>query len=327
MSTPLNENRPQPRIRCAQEDFYGVSEAVIDSLEEHLPKFEAYSSRYSATTVTNLRTELLVARALPAEGARTARHAMLRMGLDEKRASGIRLMLQLETLIREAFGAEMLEQQKHVAGFDLYDDAYHSEWNSMEGMLIQANTYVTDNAAVLTADGGMPVGFAAALNGAKTDFSAQLRQFVEEEEIARRGTDAKIEANNALYDKIITLCSDGRRIFWDSAAIREEFTYETVLGLVRSVVSTHRVNGFVVRTADGSAVIDAKVLMEELRPDGSYAPGVEVRTDLNGEFRYASVRNGRFRLSAGADGLETVRKGIEVDGGPLTVDFSLGAVV
>jgi hypothetical protein len=323
MSIPLNERRPVSRIRCGQEDFYGVAEAILRSYEEHKDRFMSYSGRYTPTTGTLLRAELSAARQLPSDEVRTARHAILRKGLDRLRADGLRRMLQLETFIRDAFGPALLDMKKQEAGFDLYDKAYNRDWNSMKGMLVAAGIFIADNLEALTTIGGMVAGSEAGLNDLKDEFSLQLTLFVKEEERARRGTDEKIRANNVLYEKIILMCSDGRKIFWDKGAIREEFTYEAVLHLVRGLVPRHGVGGTVKGAHDGIAVVNGTVLLEELLPDGTSGPVRTVRTNRDGLYKFKRVRAGRYRLTATGEGLEPERRMITVEDRSLVVDFGL----
>jgi hypothetical protein len=92
--------------------------------------------------------------------------------------------------------------------------------------------FIAENATVLTDDGGMPATFAPAFNALRVDFETHHQAFLQAEEVAKGLTDMKVEANNALYKKLMRMFKDGQRVFRKQAAIREQFVMERVLELI-----------------------------------------------------------------------------------------------
>ncbi|MBL7779120.1 MAG: hypothetical protein JNK66_12610, partial [Chitinophagales bacterium] len=67
---------------------------------------------------------------------------------------------------------------------------------------------------------------------AATEFEQVYAAFMDARQDAQQETDAKIEANNAIYADGRVMMEDGKHIFRNNASVRERFTWERILALV-----------------------------------------------------------------------------------------------
>jgi len=318
----MENDRAAARYGTGQQELYTVAEAVADSYTEHNAEFILYNGLYTATTGTDLRAEVAAARALPENPTRLASQKILKRALGKRAVDCLVLFNQLTTAIREGFDEEDYDDRLQEAGHDNYAEAQNEDWEAVQALMDDSTQFVTAYAAELTA-GGLPATFAANLGAARTAFATAHGIYLQKREWNSGMTDQKLEANNAIYQKVINMCKDGQKIFRLQAAVRDEFTFEKVLALVQGSTTRHSVSGLVTRAADGSVVIAALLRLSRLQLDGSVSSTVEVKTDIDGRYKLNDVVNGRYKLTVTADGLVSESRELEVEDGPEVEDFSL----
>jgi len=322
MSTQ-NIPRPTAEYHCSQPELYATSNVIAGSYTQHKERFKAKSTKYTDTTGTDLKAMIRDAQLLPDEARRNAEHAGLRIELGPLAVTCLDKWQMLEGYIRDGYAPSLHEVEWAKAGKTHYAEAAADDWEQVSLLMSDGAEYIGDNTAALTT-GGMIVDFDLEFAAAATAFNNKLDAYKQAEESAREDTDVKLNANNAIYAEVMRICEDGKKFFKDNGAIREEFTFDTVLELVRGNLRTHKVSGNVKRATDNTVVVNGKMVLQKQLPDGSYGPGIERKTDLAGNYLYTEVRNGQYLLSAGGDGLETQTKTITVEDGPVVVDFVLG---
>lgn len=321
MST-MNSERPRPEYGCGQQDLYTVCDTIAISLEAHTAAFEAYSTNYTSTSGPDLRGAVKSARELPDEAQREADHSILRKELVDMKDSCLEVWQQLTSYIRDGFDKEVYKEQLNAAGHGYYASAQNEDWDDVNGLMQAGAGYISDNAAKLTG-GGMPTGFDVTFDTAKSNFAVKYEAFLQSLEASKVATDEKVNANNKIYRDTVRVCEDGKRIFRKSAAVREEFTFDVVLALVRSNVVKHGVSGLVTQAVDGSVVGQVDVLLEKLLDDGTYSETGNVLTDNAGMYKFNGIADGDYRLTVSKSGFVTQQRMIVVDGGPVEEDFVL----
>ena len=320
MST-MNTERPRPEYNCGMQDLYTVCEMVATTFLAHATSFEAYSTQYSSTTGTDLQAAVLSARALPGEAQRDSEHSILRKEMIVLKDDCLVVWQQLTSYIRDGFSKDVYQDQLNAAGHGYYASAQNEDWDNVKGLMLDGANYILAKTGELTA-GGMPAGFGAIYTGAKDVFERRYDLFLQSLEASKVGTDNKVNANNLIYREAIRICEDGKRIFRKEPAIRDEFTFDTVLDLVRKTTEKHGVSGVVSASADGTVLGQADVTLEQHLPDGLYdLVGNQLTTNVGG-FKF-SVADGSYRITVSKAGFVSEEQLIEVDGGPLVVDFSL----
>jgi len=225
MST-MNSSRPQPAYPCGQQDLYTLIETGWRSYEEHLPAFSTYKTFYTQTTADNQLAALKSAREMPDEASREEVHKTLRKKLKQLAVGCTTQWSFLDGYIMDGFDEEHYQDKRMAAGHGYYRGAQQQDWESVKGLMTSGKLFIGSNLVVLTDDGGMPGGFETGFVTLQEDFEKKHQEFLQAEEQAKALTDAKIEANNALYRALTKMFRDGLRIFRRQAAIREQFMVE-----------------------------------------------------------------------------------------------------
>jgi hypothetical protein len=227
----LQSARPQREYSCGQEDLYTVVETGWGSYAQHLPRFEGHSSLYTAATGTGQIAALALARALPDEDSREEVHKTLRVQLKHLADDCLIKWSDMESFIRDGFAEDEYDNKIIAAGHNHYREAGRDDWDAVKALMQNGQTFLTANAAILSS-GGMLATFPPAFGLAKTSFETKYQAFIQAEEDTKVMTDQKIVANNGLYRALMKMFNDGKKLFRDAAAIREQFTFERVLALV-----------------------------------------------------------------------------------------------
>lgn len=211
--------------------MYTIAENGWTSYAEHLAVFASKKTTYIAQKGLDALAEVQTAKLLPDEAAREAQHILLRQ--DVVALSGVCRILweELDSLIRDSFAPEQYETRRNEAGHNYYERASQEDWEGVKGLMTAGNSFITAHTAVLTT-GGMPAGFALSFTDADVDFNAKYLEFIQSEELSKTLTDQKILANNAVHATLMAMFEDGKRYFRFDAAIREQFTFDTVWALI-----------------------------------------------------------------------------------------------
>lgn len=234
----LQSARPQREYPCGQQDLYTVVETGWASFIQHLSRFENLSTKYSVATATAQLAALQAARALPDEDNREEVHKTLRIEMKGLAETCLIKWSDMSSYIRDGFSEDVYENKRVAAGYNYYASAAHENWDDVKALMQDGLLFLNANTTVLTDDGGMPATFAADFEGAKDAFELKYQAYLQAEEEAKVLTDQKVIANNALYRALMKMFEDGKKIFREEAAIREQFTFDRVLNLVSGSTST-----------------------------------------------------------------------------------------
>lgn len=230
----LQSARPQRKYPCSQQDLYTIVETGWGNYAQYLPQFENRSTKYTATTGTDQLALLAAARALPDEDSREEVHKTLRVQMVHLADTCLIKWSDMDSYIRDAFDEDEdeYENKRIAAGHNRYASAAQRNWTELKGLLQDGLLFLNAHGAVLAADGGMPATFIAEFEAAKDAFELKYQAFLQAEEQTKVLTDEKIRANNALYEALMKMFEDGKKIFREEAAIREQFTFDRVWVLV-----------------------------------------------------------------------------------------------
>ncbi|MBP9151321.1 MAG: carboxypeptidase regulatory-like domain-containing protein [Flavobacteriales bacterium] len=228
----LQSARPQREYPCGQQDLYTIIETGWGSYAEQLPRFSNLSTKYTAVVGAGQLLLLAAAQAMPDEDSREEVHKSYRVQLKHLADTCLITWSDMGTYIRDAFPEDEYENKRIAAGYNYYEGAAHENWDDVKGLMQSGLLFLNANATVLATDGGMPATFITAFETAKNAFGLKHQAFLQAEELTKVMTDEKIVANNALYRSLMKMFEDGKKIFREEAAIREQFTFDRVLALV-----------------------------------------------------------------------------------------------
>lgn len=326
----LQSGRPLPEYPCGQQDLYTIIETGWQSYAEFLADFMNLSTLYTAATGTDQLTALTAARAMPDEDNRDEVHKTLRVQLSGLAETCLIKWSDLSTYIRDGFPANEYENKRIAAGYNYYAGAAHENWDDVKGLMQDGVAFANANAAALT-DGGMVATFVADLTAAKDAFEVKHQAFLHAEENSKVQTDEKIEANNALYRALIKMFEDGKRIFRNNAAVREQFTFDSVWDLVSgsgggsSSPQDAKLSG---QITDANTLTPIFEVAVTLTPSGTDPTPITVLTDVNGNYVFENITPGGFSFLAEKVGYESVsNSGTFSDGENAVYDFQMTPVV
>jgi hypothetical protein len=293
---------------------------VWKSYEEFLADFEAWSTLYSSANAVDALAALDAAIALPNEAQRKEKHTTLNKELNPLAENCLIVWKQLESYIRDGFPPLVFDDKRAAAGYDYYEGASDRNWDDVNGLMQSGAAFITANTGELTA-GGMPATFEAAFVAAKDSFGTIHDKFLQAEETAKVERDEKVTANNFCYRTAMKMCEDGKKIFRNNPAVKDQFTWDKVQGLINSSQKSHTVSGVVTQVLDGAPIANALVIV--LDSEMNALDGKEATTDASGFYRINGLKNGSYVLKVAATGFDSVEETFTVADGPAVVDVGM----
>jgi hypothetical protein len=261
MSTPFNAPRPERNFGCSEKDLYTIISMGWASFLAFLPFFTAFKTYYTQTYGNDQLAALAAARLLPDEAARDEVHKSLRNELAAIAVVAINKWSDMGSHIRDAFNPDQYEDKRNAAGHGYFEDALKFDWDAVNRLLDRGLSFLTDNEAALLA-AGMPTDFISDYTTAKNAVAAKYLQFGQAEEESKRLTDVKTDVNNDMHKTLTDMFEDGKKIFRNNAAVREQFTFDIILGLISgggTTPSTGMKFYGLVTDASGNPIVGATV--------------------------------------------------------------------
>jgi hypothetical protein len=223
----------EPTYKCTQDELYEGCELLAKSLEEEILKTAAFKAKYNAVFVTDFKNTINNAKNIPDDDQRAAQQEVQRIQMVKQVDDQVRDALgSLRLYIRDAYNEEEVRKVRlREAGFDDYEAAMKYNWEKLKGLLKNANDFITNHTAELTASNNMPPAFATTVSNLKTNIDQAVTKLLNLRENSKQGTQAKIEANNELNKQRAAICEDGQHVFRTNEAKREQFVWESILQL------------------------------------------------------------------------------------------------
>lgn len=209
-------------------DLYDVLTFGLDSFDEYQALFEAVSTKHNALWSGTQRTAIEAARAMPDRGVRGAMHEILRDQLKPVAIDCCVKWKMLEVYINAAFPAGERRAQLVLAGKEHYTKASRYDWGKVEELLEMASNYIDGNTAILEA-AGMPLSFQDNFSTAQINYTTKYNHYKRVEQDTEVIRDAKIQANNDVFNNVNEMFKVGQKIFRDDPNTRKLFTFSKIL--------------------------------------------------------------------------------------------------
>lgn len=218
------------------------------SYAENQPDFEAFKTIYTAQFGADALLEVEAAKKLPDFQARNQQTETAYINMVETSKNCLSAWRALRSYIKSSFPTNLQKPEIEAAGEDHYMKALKRNWSETELMLVSAINYLGAHTAELTA-GGMPATFAADMDTLHSDFAGLYSKFTDFEQDEHEGTDAKVNANNAIYTKTMAMGEDGQLINESDPAKRERFIFARIKELITTSSSGSGIPADVVELA------------------------------------------------------------------------------
>ncbi len=297
--------------KCSEEELYEVCGIVVMSLREELATFAGLKAKYTAGFADAVEEEIKAARAMAGEKQRAVKHQVPRINLISRHKQCVKKLQALRLYIKEAFKDKDIQRVRlKEAGFNDYRLVLQKDWEKVIASMRHGAQFIAGNRAALLANDNMPAGFEAEFITEGSSLSTRVVTFEHMRVNTLQGTQEKVKANNALYKTVMSICGDGRFIFRENEAKREQFIFSRVLELVtpRNVA---RLKFDVKESGTNYPLTGARVVIQ---PKGGVA--MSCVTDEQGKGVFEGLSAGVYRVSVGLEGYAglvvavRVRKGV-----------------
>lgn len=297
---------------CTQAELYAVARTGWKSYDEQLAFFGAYRGYYDAAYGTAALGEVEAAASLQDDQARYAQTEVLRIQASGKAAECLANWQTLKRYISTSYPEAEVKPRLEEAGGVRYEKAANQNWDELIQMNTQAIQFLGIHAAELQAGNNMPATFVAKYTTAADEVKVLVQDFINSEELGKESTSEKITRNNALYAKLIQMFKDGQEIFRGNEAVRDQFVFETVLGLI-SGAGTAGLRG-IVRDSNGMPLIGVMMSVA--------GKTINATTDNEGKYKLTPMASGDYIVTAVKAGYTSVEQVKTVEVGVVsTLDF------
>lgn len=230
--------------------LYQTCRQLISNCEKKLSEFAAFSAAYTVAFLTGLKTQVDDAEALPSEEARAMEHSKLLEELKPLFKTCQKKFMYLKRYITFAYDKQYWEINWNSCGWDMYDTEMN--WSEARNMYAKALQYINEHSADLLANNNMPATFEADFKADVILFNKKVADFGDAKIAAQEGTDAKIDANNELYAKIITSICEVGQVIAESDTVKNEFSFEKMSEMI-SPVGAAGLKGVVTKAGEPQA--------------------------------------------------------------------------
>ncbi|MCX6352729.1 MAG: hypothetical protein NTX03_12865 [Bacteroidetes bacterium] len=220
------------QYHCTQTALYQATKLICQSLKNNLESFSSFKEKYSTNYADSILLEMEQAQNLPHFYARFTDAAITHIHLINQLNACTYLWQALKRYIRDAFPRTEFKIHLQAAGSLHFRKATNKNWDEANALLTSATNFITLHQNQLTANKNMPSTFPQKFSEAHENFSILLLQFQQADKKIKENTNAKIQANNLLYQKLKNICADAKYIFKNNPALKAKFTFTTLITLI-----------------------------------------------------------------------------------------------
>jgi len=280
---------------CTEVQLYGIAKAVYTSLgvPANLADFHNYSPSYIAAKVTALLDQRGTSMALPNEVQRAEAHETLRVEMVAAEKPCTQHFQILKGYIKKAYPATY-DIMYNSAGQGHYRAATQENWVELQGLDEDMNTFLADAAhlAALLLNLNMPPTFPATVVGDASTFDGLYNSFI----TAKSTTTAKnekIASNNLLFEQLMEVCDDGKKVYINDQGQAKLFTFEDVKKLLSPPGSaSYKVT---VKRAVLLTVIEGITVTIQSKT----APAITLNTDVHGVVLFPHLDPDNYTVTTG----------------------------
>ena len=191
------------------------------------------------------------------------------------------------------------------AGASLYKKVSGENWSAIRSLIEAANSFISQNLPALTDNANMPATFPALFQSVGENFVELSVIYFDTDNTKKMVVAQKIDANNAIYESVISMCKDGQQIFKDDVAVKNLFVFDQQLA-IRKGAGSASLSGYIVNEAH-LPVIGALIESAEL--------GYQAFTNSDGKFSIKRMVAGNYNISVSFPGYVSVEQQVSLTAG------------
>lgn len=289
----------QTKYNCTQAELYAVARTGWNSYTEYIPAFTDFRGFYLPIYADNAKAEVDAASSLPDDQARYAHTEILRNHAVIKADLCFNNWQKLKRYISTSFIEVDVAPSLVEAGSLRYPKAVKYNWEELNQMNTQANNFITNHFGELIANDNMPAAFQQTYADAAIEVAEAIQTFIDSEESDKKATAVKIDANNAIYTKLMDMFKDGQELYKDDEAVYDQFVFDSVLGLISGA-----------RSAGLRGVVTDAVTTLPLAGVAISVIGKPISdiTDTEGKYMLKPMASGDYTITATKAGYETLSR-------------------
>ena len=296
--------KSQKLFSSSQEILYLVCAAAWNLCSQFLSEFTAFRAVYTPEYITAALQAVQDAQSLPSSQQRSGGRTLARIAAVNAMAAVQADWQNLKTYITNAFDKDQVKTKVMIAGGSFYSKVSAGNWGAAHSLIDAANAFIADNLDVLTADGNMPAGFQATFQAHGLEFieasAAYANATVEKKQFAGE----KSEANNDIYQQVMTMLKDGQQIFADNKVAREQFVFERLKAIYKG--GSASLIGYITNAnnlgIEGATIISA---------DGVY----KATTNKKGYYKISRIAEGTYTFTISCPGYAPLDQSITFTAG------------
>jgi len=271
---------------CSQEILYLVCIAGWNLCLKFLSQFAAFRAVYTEQYVADNLQAIQEAKSLVPSLQTTGGRAILRTAAANDLTVVQGNWQSLKTYIGNAFDADQVSAQVKIAGGNLYKKVSARNWSAAHSLIDAANNFIANNLEALTANGNMPADFQTTFQTSGDAFIEASAAYANAAVAAKQFTGEKKQANEAIYQALIDMLEDGKRIFADNKVAKKQFVFTELVKIYKggsaSLIGT-------VTNANGLG-IEGAVITSDI---GLYS----ATTDSKGKYRINRIAEGTYNFT------------------------------
>jgi Carboxypeptidase regulatory-like domain len=285
------------RFNCAQQDLYLVCRLGWKACSRQLPAFAAFKPSYTETYISAMLAEVKAAEEIPDSKARRDSSTETRIFMVEAIGDCLACYQSLKRYIETAFTPNLYKSKLEAAGQTNFKKATTLSRQAVSKLNTTAIQFIKNNKDVLTANNNMPISFIAQYEACCERYKSLQEDYIGLSTDAKALTGDNTDANNAIYDKVISMFKDAQEVFRKSPQLQATFSFSSVLfAAVGS--GTASIRGFVTNALDQKAIEKAQVRVQY---DEKF-----VETNKKGRYEINQLAGGKYNMVITAQGFKDV---------------------
>jgi hypothetical protein len=223
---------------CNDADLYIGIESLCTAGEMHQAALFSNKTIYTLDYFAKMRTDVQIARALPAADSNIEKATTARQQLVDQKNELLRLFQSIKSYIEEVFDKKLWKDKYDLSGQTYYKAASKQDWTGLDNLMTKSTSYLEENEAELRTKGGMPTDFKATYAQTVADTRALRSAYLDKKQGVGENNLTKKSANDALYQKATSLCRDAKKYFVADTTIAAKFVWDNILNAMGSTTGS-----------------------------------------------------------------------------------------